>query len=521
MISKYDVFISYVGRDRSRAEAIYEHVVAAGLTAWMDQRSLGPDRIHSTEIPRVLGTSTVALFIVSRTTAAISQPGVSERPTAKGLGYHYFQELDTSIEAHRRGGLPRSIVPVRMDGVESNAHPYLLRGYQGFDLAHAGPVPTGRECSGLIEWLRRALTDDNPPAVQGQSEDQLAGSRGAAARSSVVREVLQKLQLSDGPGVALLVRRGFESHPIFRDVRAALRSEQDYLVVELPLLRATRHGGGPSKAEFYQSLTENLKKGLNDCLGGPELPRDWRSCFHTRQESDRCNDFEAALDSLLHGPIRAQGSTLILMARNLARVDPAILEDWAWLMEAVAASGRLKLVVCGGAALEGLCTGAAKWDTSSPFDRLEKVRVAPLVREEVESRLRRIVAHADIQHQADQVIRLTGGHPACVNAAVRFLAGPRCHLPSVAALAMDMLFQSDYGQWVSHRLEQSKSMRDRVAELLRGDMTWHRSNIDSELYWLGLVTPGSNGEWKWSAPVVERLLYLSLPRASAHGEMDT
>lgn len=119
------IFVGYRSQDQRWAVGLHERLESAGVTAFLDRRSIGPGQRWTREFERSLATAEVFVALLS---------GAAGSDAGTGDGHYFDHEVQTAIERYRRLGRP-IVVPVYVDVDRPPIElPYGLRPFQGLFL---------------------------------------------------------------------------------------------------------------------------------------------------------------------------------------------------------------------------------------------------------------------------------------------------------------------------------------------------------------------------------------------------
>lgn len=143
----YDLFLAHAKADKAQAEALFDTLTAASVTAFLDTRSIDLGQRWDRVIPLAQRASRATVVLVSRATDE---------------AFYVGEEIATGIALHRERPDAHAVIPVFLDGFPSDvmAIPYGLRVLEGLDAVTSGGLPgvAARLRASVERW--RAL----PPA---------------------------------------------------------------------------------------------------------------------------------------------------------------------------------------------------------------------------------------------------------------------------------------------------------------------------------------------------------------------
>jgi hypothetical protein len=101
-MKKYLVFISYAREDKEFAERLYQDLIAAGVEAWLDIKSIEPGRLWKKEIKKGIENSKYFLALFSRN--SVSKRGYVQKEVKEALEvFETFPENEIFL------------IPIRLD----------------------------------------------------------------------------------------------------------------------------------------------------------------------------------------------------------------------------------------------------------------------------------------------------------------------------------------------------------------------------------------------------------------------
>jgi hypothetical protein len=317
----------------------------------------------------------------------------------------------------------------------------------------------------------------------------------------VVREVLQRLKSPRKPGVALLEPKGFGASWIIDDVVGHLRRTGGRL---LPV-QLTPDRRSVTADKLFSRLLSDLQTGLKEEIDVSSAD-SWMAAFDFGLDGPSDERFEAVVERLMLGPVKAEGRTLILVVDGLARVQGSqLLQTMSFLLGRLSKKG-LKLLVWGGEELHELQTRPPERNEFSAFHELYSIRLGPLSAEEVAELARQRLSGAR-PAGTDELYEQTCGHPALV---YELLEHSLDDVRARDKAAMEeRLLGGVHVTMIRRAIKGDHEAVNLLRKLgARGDNgLWGiEDRAVDRLEWLGVLRRDDGaGEWRWAAPVMRRL----------------